>query len=131
MKARRNIEIEFIHDRTAGVIGETPYIESLDLLKENVTLRNPQDAVISLKGYFITDYKKLHLFHFPDDCQISASGHLTIHTCPGRSKGNAEFVHPYVLWTNKDGSLRRMEVLNNGSYIILFLFSAYTTCFLL
>lgn len=118
--ARRNIEIEIEHDRSAGARGETPYILSLDLLAENVTLANPQGVEISLKDYFITDYKKLHFFKFPDDCVIAANGNLVVHTCPGRSKGNAEFVEPCVLWTNHDGSLRKKEVLNNGTAICSF-----------
>ncbi len=116
MKFRRNIEIEFQQDRKYSEyqLSQTPYISSIDLIGECVTLTNPQSSAFPIKDYFITDGKKMHLFKFPDDCSIPGSATLHVYTCPGKSHNHDAFVEPYVLWTNLDGTLRKKEVLNNG-----------------
>ncbi len=116
MKFRRNIEIEFQQDRKYSEIqlSQAPYISAIDLLGECITLTNPKNSSFDLKDYFVTDGKKMHIFIFPEDCVIPASSTMNVYTCPGKVEDHNDFIEPYVLWTNLDGSLRRKEVLNNG-----------------
>lgn len=93
---------------------ETPFISSLDPEREFLTIYNPSASTISLAGYFVTDSKKLHRFTFPENTSVEPLSQLHLYTCPGGSHNDGEFIEPYVLWTNSDGSLRKKEVLNNG-----------------
>lgn len=111
----RSIEIEFHQDALYAEfpLSETPYICAMDVDQEYLTIYNPGKHELSLKGYFITDSKRLHTFTFPDSTMIGAHSELFLYTCPGANHHDT-FREPNVLWKNHDGSLRRKEVLNNG-----------------
>jgi hypothetical protein len=56
-----------------------------------------------------------HTFKFPRRCRIPPRTEYCIYTCPGAANfDHGSLMEYHVLWTNHDGSLRRMEVLNNG-----------------
>lgn len=97
-----------------------PYVSSIDVIDEIVIISNPSNSIIDLTGYTLCDLKKRHAFKFPP-CKLDGNSDIRIYCCPGLKHKHFEFIEPYLLWTNSDGSLRRKEVLNNG----ISLFSLY------
>ncbi len=91
----------------------TPYISSIDVEDEILTIFNPSPKSVNLSHYYVKDDKDLHQLTFPEGTEIESKGVLYIYTCPGAHKG--AFENPNILWRNMDGSLRRKEVLNNGN----------------
>jgi hypothetical protein len=116
MNIRRTIE--FDPELFPGPIAasDMPYIYSVDVLQEFVILYNPRNEYFPLDGYSIADGKMYHNFKFPSRCIIPPCSEYCIYTCPGSAKfDHGTLMEFHVLWTNQDGSLRRMEVLNNGT----------------
>lgn len=116
MRFRRNIEFDFQKQKHVDSRhqNQRPFISSMNLQEEYVTLVNPQDYDFDIEDYVLTDGKKMHQYVFPKDSFIPAGGTLHVYTCPGKVDNHDTFIVPYVLWMNLDGSLRKKEVLNNG-----------------
>ncbi len=112
---RRSIPFQFHHDFSyhSYSMSETPHISFLDVEAEVLTIHNPRDTDLSLRGYFLLDSHKAHEYHFPEDTVIPPLSELYVYTCPG-SHHQETFREPYVLWKNADNTLRKKEVLNNG-----------------
>ena len=117
MNFRRNIELfSFLgsHNSEFAHMDE-PYITCVDAEQEFVVIYNPKDEYCPLDHYSIADGKMHHTFKFPRRCKIPPRTEYCIYTCPGApSFDHGSLMEYHVLWTNHDGSLRRMEVLNNG-----------------
>ncbi len=90
----------------------TPYISSIDVEDEILTIFNPSPRLVDLSHFYVQDDKAIHKLVFPVGTEIESKGVLYIYTCPGAYRGTFEM--PNVLWKNLDGSLRKKEVLNNG-----------------
>ena len=118
---RRAIHFQLHHDFSyhAYAMSETPHISHLDVEAEVLTIHNPRDTDLSLRGYFLLDSHKAHEFHFPEDAIVPALGELYVYTCPA-SNHQDSFKEPNVKWRNSDGSLRKKEVLNNGKLQVLY-----------
>mmetsp|Transcript_495 Transcript_495/g.875 ORF Transcript_495/g.875 Transcript_495/m.875 type:complete len:532 (-) Transcript_495:39-1634(-) len=113
MSFRRNIEIESDGSEARPLFSQ-PYICSVNAEDEYVVLYNPRDTYFDLDGYSIADGKIHHTFRFPSRCRIPPRSEYYIYTCPGADQFDHGTLFEYhVLWTNLDGTLRRMEVLNN------------------
>jgi hypothetical protein len=113
MNFRRNIELEADASDRAMRFGE-PYITSVNAEEEYVVLYNPRDEYFNLDGYSIADGKQNHTFRFPSRCRIPPQTEYYIYCQPGGPEFNHGTLFEYhVLWTNVDGTLRKMEVLNN------------------
>ena len=114
---RRNIEIDALLDtaESHAPVADHPYITRVDAEQEFIVLHNPLREYFSLDGYAIADGKIHHTFKFPNRCRIPPRTDYCIYTCPGAPDfDHGALMEFHVLWTNHDGSLRKMEVLNNG-----------------
>ena len=101
-----------------------PYISSMSLLDETITITNPSFyAAIPLKGFFISDHKKNHRYNFPSDFILSPSSSVTLFCCPMKISSKQSPSLDVLYWKNKDGSLRQAEVLLND-YDKVFLYNA-------
>jgi hypothetical protein len=120
MNVRRNIEIDpllFSSDinSTGKAQDDLPFITCANAEDEFVVLFNPRNEYFPLDGYSIADGKIHHTFKFPSRCKIPPCTEYCIYTCPGAEGfDHGSLMEYHVPWTNHDGSLRRMEVLNNG-----------------
>lgn len=116
MIVRRNIEITgrlFTSDEDS--LFDLPYIICVDAEQEFVVLYNPRNEYFHLDGYSIADGKMHHTFKFPRRCKIPPRTEYCVYTCPGAPNfDHGSLMEFHVLWTNHDGSLRKMEVLNNA-----------------
>ena len=123
MEIRRNIEIGslFQSSSTDFSLLDVPYITCVDAEQEFVVIYNPRNEYFALDHYSIADGKMHHTFKFPRRCKIPPRTEYCIYTCPGAQNfDHGSLMEYHVLWTNHDGSLRRMEVLNNGTYSSLY-----------
>jgi hypothetical protein len=94
---------------------DEPFITCVDAEQEFVVLYNPRNEYFPLGHYSIADGKLHHTFKFPRRCKIPPRSEYCIYTCPGAPNfDHGSLMEYHVLWTNHDGSLRKMEVLNNG-----------------
>lgn len=112
----RSIECSFqqTEDQQDALIyfGRHPFISSIDVEEEYLTIYNPLSTELNVCNYSLVDSKHHHTFTLPEEAIIPAQGTLYVYTCPGGNH-QSRFQTPHVLWTNHDGSLRRKEVLNN------------------
>lgn len=99
-------------------LATTPFISSLDPEEEYMSIYNPGPSNLSLDQFFVVDWRHLHKFVFGPDDIVPGNSQLHLYTCPG-SHHTGQYIAPYALWTNHDGTLRRKEVLNNGRYCYL------------
>ena len=118
---RRNIEIAGrLFSSYEDNLFDLPYITCVDAEQEFIVLYNPRNEYFHLDGYAIADGKMHHTFKFPRRCKIPPRTEYCIYTCPGAPNfDHGSLMEFHVLWTNHDGSLRKMEVLNNGKYCSL------------
>jgi hypothetical protein len=90
-------------------------ISSMDMEDETVVVTHVVgNEPLSLRGYSLCDFHECNWFRFPDDFVLDPGQSVTIYCCPGKRARGSVYRAPYVLWTNKDGSLRQRNVLNNG-----------------
>lgn len=117
-ESHRSLDIYFSQDLLYAEfpLSETPFIATLDADDETLTITNPSGNEVFLKGYYVTDMRKLHKFEFTDEeCKLDPHAMLTLYTCPRLTmEKHLPFKEPFVMWRNTDGSLRKKEVLNNG-----------------
>lgn len=118
MVVRRNIEIAGrLFSSDEDNLFDLPYIICVDAEQEFIVLYNPRNEYFHLDGYAIADGKMHHTFKFPRRCKIPPRTEYCIYTCPGAPNfDHGSLMEFHVLWTNHDGSLRKMEVLNNGKH---------------
>ena len=101
-----------------GACQQSPYIEDMDLLDETIVLRNPSVYSRDISGWKISDDNGCNTFHFPSNTIVEAGEALTVYCC---AKGISlqHVKRPYIIWTNKDGSYRMKNVLNDGNVLYL------------
>lgn len=68
-----------------------------------------------LNDWTLADQRKNHIHRFDRDAWILPGMKLHVYTCPGKNVPATGFREPYVLLTNRDGSLRKKEILNNDA----------------
>jgi len=90
-----------------------PFISDVDIIDEKITIVNPSNAAKNMKGYMISDFHGKHVYHFPDDFEMPAVSKAVLFCCPGQRPHVDDYQVNHLLWMNKDGSLRKKEVLNN------------------
>ena len=107
--------------------GEKLFIEDIDLQDELVTIRNPSSSTQDLSGWKISDDHGRNKFVIPEGTKVDPKGILNIYCCAKGHKGaaaasvagnagetSASLKKPYIFWTNKDGTPRMKNVLNDG-----------------
>jgi hypothetical protein len=109
-----------------------PFIEDIDLQDELVTIRNPSSSTRDLSGWKISDDHGRNKFVIPEGTKVDPKGMLNIYCCAKGHKGAAaaslagnegetvasSLKKPYIFWTNKDGTPRMKNVLNDGRLYI-------------
>ena len=103
------------------------FIEDIDLQDELVTIRNPSSSSRDLSGWKISDDHGRNKFVIPEGTKVDPKGILNIYCCAKGHKGaaaasvagnagetSASLKKPYIFWTNKDGTPRMKNVLNDG-----------------
>jgi hypothetical protein len=114
-----------------------PVIVDVDLIEETFVVYNPNvphesgimHNAFHLHNWTVSDQRKLHVHRFGPDCWLLPQMKLHVYTCPGKSTGipRGGFKEPYILWTNRDGSLRKKEILNNDADSV-YLFDNFGEC---
>jgi len=101
-----------------------PYIQDIDLLEELIVVANPSSSARDLSGWRVSDDHGRNKFVFPPGTSVSGRGVLNLYCCAkGKMKGDGEgegeghggLKTPFIFWTNKDGSPRMKNVLNDGT----------------
>ena len=92
---------------------KSPYIENIDLLEEEIVIRNPSSSPRNLTGWEISDDRGCNKFQFPNQTLIEPTGSLTIY-CSAKVRHSNSLKNPYIFWKNKDGTNRMKNVLNDG-----------------
>jgi hypothetical protein len=105
-----------------------PFISDVDIIDEKITIVNPSTADLNLTGYRISDSDVKHVYCFPDGFLLPAVSKVVLFCCPGKRAHVDDYQVNHLLWSNRDGTMRRKEVLNNGKRIILS--STYCFCLL-
>ena len=92
---------------------QSPFIEDIDLLDEVITIRNPSVSPRDIAHWSVSDDIGNNTFKFPRGTVIQPKGELNVYCCAkGRTKFNTKPFH--IFWTNKDGTNRMKNVLNDG-----------------
>jgi hypothetical protein len=111
--------------------GDKVFIEDIDLQDELVTIRNPSSSTQDLSGWKISDDHGRNKFVIPEGTKVDPKGMLHIYCCAKGHKGAAaasvtgnagdtiasSLKKPYIFWTNKDGTPRMKNVLNDGRLV--------------
>jgi hypothetical protein len=100
-------------DSLFEVTDKTPYIASIDVEDEILTIVNPSSEAYDLSQFIIKDDKGMYKLQIPEGTVLDGNAVLFVYTCPGLTRGI--FEKPNVLWRNADGCLRRKPILNNGN----------------
>ena len=99
-----------------------PFISDVDIIDEKITIVNPSMNRMSLAGYKLSDFHGKHIYEFPDDFVMHEQSKVVLFCCPGKRPHVDDYQVNHLLWKNKDGTLRRKEVLNNCEYHVIVVF---------
>jgi hypothetical protein len=96
-----------------------PFICDVDVIDEKITIVNPASSPKDLTGYSISDFHGKHVYHFPDNFVLPSVSKAVLFCCPGIRPHVDDYQVNHLLWMNKDGTMRRKEVLNNGEWTVM------------
>ena len=101
----------------AAVHDEQPFIADVDVIDEKITIVNPCAFALDLTGFHISDFHGKHVYHFPAGFELPPRSKAVLFCCPGTRPHVDDYQVNHLLWKNRDGTLRRKEVLNNGNAV--------------
>lgn len=96
---------------------QSPFLEDIDLLDETIVIRNPSSFIRDVSGWKVSDENGSNKFQFAQGTVIQPKKELYLYCCAkGRDMNNLKEFH--IFWTNKDGTNRMKNVLNDGKCFI-------------
>lgn len=121
-RSRRSVELPLLKPFISASVVDPSALSpvsfsGMDMEKETILVTIHGEDDVSLRGYRICDFDQHHWFEFPSTFVLPAGSTVTIFCCPGlyleKQPGQL-----FLLWLNKDGSVRSKNVLNDGEDII-------------
>merc|ERR1711871_92633 len=89
-----------------------PFISDIDLKDEMIQVRNPSSTICNLSGWHISDDEKRNSWTIPANTTIPPRGSLHIYCC-AKGEHMRHLKEPNLFWTNKNGTRRMKNVLND------------------
>jgi hypothetical protein len=105
--------LSFVEKKQGDFKQKSPFIEDIDLLDEVISVKNPSKFQRNLSNWKISDDHGCNKFHFPVGTIVEAGATLTIY-CSAKGRDMRNLKYPHIFWTNKDGTNRMKNVLNDG-----------------
>ena len=105
---------------TAITVPLSPFIADIDLKDEMIHVRNPSSTASDVSGWYVSDDGKRNKWRLPANTIISPKGSIHIYCC-GKGEHMKHLKEPNLFWTNKDGTRRMRNVLNDDGDKVLLL----------
>jgi len=134
---RRGIEKVVLADKRGATVAECsyeddegtfriraelpPYVAYADLAREAVVISNPSSRPVDLSGFVLKDKDGRNEYKFPAKTTAKANGDVILFCAPGKLPEEDQMRAKragILFWTNRDGSPRSKEVLNNSGEIL-------------
>ena len=109
---KRSSSITTASTNISTAIPLAPFIEDIDLKDEVISVRNPSATVRDISGWHISDDDRRNKYTFPAETSILPKAKLHVYCC-AKNRDMHSLLQPHIFWTNKDGTVRMKNVLND------------------